>query len=406
MQPWIQRTKRLTQALIISGTLNIGFIATFIYSVIKEKQEILPIELKAPVACKTGQTNADILRSYTLLSFQDLILHLENKDLIEEGLSKRDLSLGCLVAFHHFHLDKALGGIPLQKRVIPFANADGQERIELPVFPGLADYHFQAILHYVKTEKWPLTSQGLFYEIKRSQIPRDPSLLEAFSLAPECHLVSALFSKTGIHLPREEFVELLSQGEWSTLAQFTSEQRRAPDLTPERRRAFLLAYLDHHSKIAARLLLNSDPEFALKRLEDAKVIDILELYGSRTQILETYAKELLASPRTDAVHRRAASLLYAFVGEKIPEPYLHTAALNRFLPQSAPPAIVQVALPEVIPPKAERKIHTVEPGENLWKIARKYRVSIEEIMRVNHLESERLRPGKQLEIPLQKTGQS
>lgn len=44
-------------------------------------------------------------------------------------------------------------------------------------------------------------------------------------------------------------------------------------------------------------------------------------------------------------------------------------------------------------------MHVIEPGDNLWKIARKYKVSVEEIKRVNHLETEKLRPGKQLEIP-------
>jgi LysM repeat protein len=45
-------------------------------------------------------------------------------------------------------------------------------------------------------------------------------------------------------------------------------------------------------------------------------------------------------------------------------------------------------------------MYIVENGDSLWKISRKFHVSIEEIMRANHLESERLRPGKQLEIPV------
>lgn len=41
--PWIRRTKWLTQALIISGTLNIGLLATFIYFVIQDKQQSFSI---------------------------------------------------------------------------------------------------------------------------------------------------------------------------------------------------------------------------------------------------------------------------------------------------------------------------------------------------------------------------
>jgi hypothetical protein len=178
---WVSRNKWLTQALIISVTVNIGLIATFINFVIKDKQEALALEL-TPVkeTADPLATNVQLLRSYSLLPTQELLLRLENKDLLEEGLTKRDLSLACLVAFHHFNLDKALGGLPLQKRTIPFTNHEGQERIDVPVFPGLADYQFQAILQYAKTEKWPLTSQGLFYEMKRSGPPHDLSLLDAF----------------------------------------------------------------------------------------------------------------------------------------------------------------------------------------------------------------------------------
>ena len=41
--PWASRAKWLTQALIISGTLNIGLIATFVYFVLKDKQASLAI---------------------------------------------------------------------------------------------------------------------------------------------------------------------------------------------------------------------------------------------------------------------------------------------------------------------------------------------------------------------------
>ena len=51
------------------------------------------------------------------------------------------------------------------------------------------------------------------------------------------------------------------------------------------------------------------------------------------------------------------------------------------------------------PPKSKKKAHTVESGDNLWKIARKYQVSVEDLMRTNRMDTEKLRPGKQLEIP-------
>ncbi len=400
--PWVRRTKWLTQALIISGTLNIGLTATFAYFVLKEKQEALTIEQKPALkTTATDTTNAQLLHAYSLLPYQELLLRLESKDLIEDGLTKRDLALACLTAFHHFNLDKALGGLPLQKRTLPFTNHDGQETIEIPIFPGLADYQFQAIVQYAKTEKWPLTSQGLFYELKRS-ISKDPSLLDAFYLSPEYHAISTLLTKTNISLPRDQIIELICEGEWKPLSTLAEQQRLSLDLTPDRRRLFLLDSLSHHSKVAAKIFLESDLDFVSKRLDDTQILTLLDLHSDKS--LENFAKELLASPRTDAVRKRAATLLYSFAAEPLPEPYQHDTALRRFLPQLVAPKpleqpIVVQAPPKPVAPKPKKKFHTIEPGDSLWKIARKYKVSVEELMRVNHLETEKLRLGKQLEIP-------
>lgn len=409
---WVRRTKWLTQALIISGTLNIGLIATFVYSAMKDKQNALAIELMPPhdISKDPSLTNSQFLRNYSLLPYQELLLRLENQDLLEEGLTKRDLSLACLVAFHHFNLDKALGGLPLQKRSISFKNNDESETIEVAVFPGLADYQFQAILQYAKTEKWPFTSQGLFYELKRLPNPRDPSLVDAFNISPEYHAVYTLLTKTGVNVSREQIIDLICEGEWKTLSEFTGRQRIAMDLTPECKREFLMEYLNNHSRLAAKLLLDFDLDFVLRRLGDAQILTILDLCSEKSPTLESFTKELLASPRTDAVWKRAASLLYAFSGELLPEPYNHQAALQRFLPQTVAqparetlPAVIQTSSAIPAPAnnkvKPKKKTHVVEPGDNLWKIARKYNVSVEEIMRVNRLDTEKLRPGKQIEIP-------
>jgi nucleoid-associated protein YgaU len=123
---------------------------------------------------------------------------------------------------------------------------------------------------------------------------------------------------------------------------------------------------------------------------------LLDLCSEKTPALEQFARQLLTSPRTDPVLKRAGALLYVFAGESVPEPYDHALALQRFFP--TPKA--KVALPPAPTAAApKKKLHTIEPGDNLWKIARKYRVSVEEIMRANRLDSEKLRPGKQLEIP-------
>jgi len=396
--PLLRKTKWVTQALILSGTLNIGLLATFIYFAIKDKQQHVAIEL-TPLPSRSANssfTNEQLLHAYALLPYQELLLRLENKDLIEVGLAKRDLALACLVAFHHFNLEKALGNSPLQKRILPFFNQNNQEKIELTVYPGLTDEHFHAIQQYSKTEKWPLTTQGLFYELKRAPQPRDPSLIDAFTITTEYHTLFTLFAKTSLPLSHAQLIDLLCDGDWSTFAQFTSE-RQAIDLSLDYRRSLLLSYLKHHSTTAAQLLLNHDREFLLKRLDDSSILTLLDLLDPQTPQLDLLAKELLASPRTDAIWKKSAHILYTLSGELLPEPYDHQASLHRFLFATAPSK--PTPQPKPTTPKTGKRIHVVQAGDSLWKIAHKYHVTVPELMRANHLETEKLRLGRELEIP-------
>lgn len=413
--PLIQRTRKVTQLLIASGALNIVLLSTFVYLVLKDRELSVPFELKPSSKEKITNTitNEQLLRAYSTLSFQDLLLRLDNKDLIEDGYTKRDLSLACLVAFHHFNLERALGGLELQKRLIPFRNAQGQEQIPLVIFPGLADFQYQAILHYARTEKWPFTPQGLFFEIQRTTFPRDPTLLEAFYLTPHFHTAFLLFTRTGLKLEREIVVEMLAQGDWAILSGFTDQQRIAQDLSIERRRSLLLDYLGQRATLAAKLFVETDLEFALKRMSDAQILTLFDLLPPNYAPLLNFAKELIASPRSDAVWKKAANLLYMARAETLPEPYDHLATLRQFAPHMLPvqtavaapsvaPSQLEPVMTQVktsVPKPAKRRTHTVANGENLWKIARKYHVSIDSIKRLNHLESERLRVGKVLEIP-------
>lgn len=374
--PWVIRTKRLTQALIISGTLNVSLLGTFFYFVLRDKNDSLSIELK-PLTTEAKlppTSNLEILRSYCVLSYQQLLICLENQDFVEQGIKKRDLALSCLVAFHHFNLDKALGGISLQKRSILLSQEKGSEVIEVPVFPGLADYQFQAIIHFAKTEKWPFTAQGLFYELKRSTPPYNSSLINAFSLTSEYHSVYMLFSKTGISCSTKQLIDLLTEGEWIDLTNFSLSQRVALDLSIERCRSFLLAYLEKRSKTAALLLLESSPEFCLQQLEDRHILLFFDLFHG-SPLLKNLSKGLLAAPRTDVVWQLAAQALgYSQIPAK------------------------KIEKPEIKKPLY--KTYKVQAGDNLWKIARAHKVSIKEIMQINQLETDKIRPDHCLQIPI------
>ncbi len=384
--PWIKRTRFLTQALVLSGALNICLVATFLYSVLKDKHEILSVSQKEVNhnAITPVRTNEELLQAYSFLPFSELLLRLDNLEPIEEGLSKRDIALACLVAFHHFPLEKSLGGWTPQKRQISMRNMEGQEAISVNVFPGLSDFQFQAIAQFAKTEKWPLSSQGLFYELKRQEGNHDLSLLETFYLTPEFHLVSTLFFKTGLPLTKAEIITLLTSGEWSLLSDWMNQQNILSDISVEARRAFLLSYLDRNSPIAAELLFKSENEFCLKKLSDPQMLFLLSVLKAKEISCESFVRELIASPRTDAVRDFAGSLYPTFIAKQ-PEP----------TPVQEEPKVIQTALPV----EKKKIIHTVEAGENLWKIARKYHVTADAIMHHNHLETDKVKPGRKLEIP-------
>jgi hypothetical protein len=390
-QSWIKRARWLTGALIISGTLNIGFLTTFIYMVLKEKERPLAVEISQIVEKSSRHTASQLnmqqlLSKYSTLSFQELMVCLSNKEHIESGYTKRDLALACLVSFHHFNVERALGGLKLQRRTIAFTNSEGGEKIQLDIFAGLADYQYQAISSYAKTEKWPLTSQGLFFELKSTSPPYEHTLLEAFYLTPEFHFLSTLFSKSGVPLRKESLALLLSEGRWETIREYAALLRSTSEFTPSRRREFLLQLVDEESRLAARLLVKLDEEIALHKFDDEQILSLLDLLGNN--VPEPFVKKLLASPRSDRIWKKAQEAL----GSPIELPKVAKKA-----PPPAPAAPQPLLMPKPAAPR--QTVHTVVTGDSLWKIARKYQISVSAIQEKNGLESDRLRPGQKLIIP-------
>mgnify|MGYP001570749596 CR=1 FL=1 len=403
MQPqWEKKSRFLTQLLIWSGALNIGLLSSLVYLVLRDRPESIPFDLKPAVTSKMIQTSThEILSSFSTLSWAELTSYLDNTDLIEDGYKKRDLALATLVAFHGLDIERALQGSWVQRRVIALARKEGPEEITLTLYPGLSEDQFSAIQRFIQTEKFPYTAMGLFYEIQHSSTPRDPALLEAFYLTPEFNAVQTLCQRTGIHLPKEFLIEMLAQGDWKTLHKFESEQKEAMDLTPDRLKQFLTNYVRNRSNLAAKILLQWDREFILKRLDDRELISFIDLFKEPAPALENLLKELITSPRSDKVWRKAAEGLYSFSAQPMPEPYDHQVTLATFAGMRLPiaPILPVPSISSPLPAKKEPLKHTIAFGENLWKIARKYKVSIAAIKKANHLETDKLREGKTLIIP-------
>ena len=233
-------------------------------------------------------------------------------------------------------------------------------------------------------------------------MPRESSLLEAFYLTPEFTTLMTLFNRAGVPLPSEYVIEMIAQGDWSLIERFTQEQKLSQDLSPSRLKNLLSSYVRCRSVLAAKILLEWDRDFILKKLDDPDLMVFLDLFSTKTASLETFLKEIITSPRSDAIWKKAAEKLYAFSDLPCPEPYDHLVTLQTFAPnllQDRHATQQQEIVPPAAVPVKGKRTHLVQSGENLWKIARKYKVSIDALKKANQLETDKLRPGKELVIP-------
>jgi hypothetical protein len=384
---WVKKFRVLTFSLIFSGALNIGLMAALIV-----KQD-LPMGLekssKKTVEHRIG--SVAVLQTLSKQSFKELVTQLTNRELIEEGYSQRDLALSALVGFHYFNIEKALSTTELQKRLVAL---DDHRSIEL--FPGLSDEQFDAVIRFAYQEKWPLTSKGLFALLQKLPAPQDETLVQAFAVTPEFYALQALFRKSEAPQEPGVLLSLVTEGSWELLDRFAKEQSQLLDLSPEKRRRLLLSYLAHHSPTAAHLLLKTDFAFVTKRLDDRGILDFVSLLATKTEEGEKFCVSLLQSPRGDAVWRAAVEKLYAFAGEPLPEPFDVRTAAARFAPVSTAKPATEAPKPVS---KAALRIHTVKEGDSLWKIARQYKVKVDDVVNLNGIQNNKLVPGMKLQIP-------
>ena len=459
----LQRIRRLSQALLISGALNIGVLSLLLYWVLRERPPTPYCELKPasyeqqqiPLADQRRCTEA--IAELSRLSFPQLVSRLTNMQMIEDGYAERDLALACLTAFHHFDIHRALpkNAQPQQKRFFAWRPKAMEPSIPLIIYPDLKQHHFDALVQFAKTERWPLTSEGLFLLLqdqkKRNEL--NDNLIESFVLTPEFWTVELLFNRSGQQLAKQEILTIVLEGNWPLLKQFVEQQRQLQDSSDARRQKFLLDYLKAGSPSAARLLLKTEWEFAVKKLDDQQAIAILQLMARDIPESERFAIEMLISPRSTNVWRKASEWLYVKTGEPLPDNWDYQIALSRFAPEqsqvlpslkpkplSTPPPLqgvvpkppnippIKESAPPKKPPKTspkppkapvpptvkkepekkpakipspqpKQRSYIVQEGDSLWKIARLFGVKIEDIRTLNEIQSDILKPGMSLKIP-------
>lgn len=381
-----KKFKTLSLALIFSVTLNIGLVAYFLIqdspiSFARTRSKNLQIEA----------SNAKILSQMSRLTFRELVSYLTNRTLVEEGYSKRDLAVAALTAYHHFNIEKALSGKPEQMRVHRLSD---DQTIEL--YPSLTEAQFEAIIRFAYQEKWPLTAKGLFFHLQ-THPEREESLEQAFFHTPEFYAMQLLFQKTDVPQDSETLLNLISEGSWTQLESFTSEQAEILDFSIDKRRELLMGYISLHSPTAAKLLLKTDFHFALKKLEDRNILDLLTLMKKECPEGKEFCLDLLRSPRSNAIWNAAAMTLYSYVGEMPTQPIDPKAVIARFSSGEKEPVVVSA--PKPTPKPEPSRYHIVKEGETLWKISRTYKVQIDEIVKLNGLEKDTLFPGMTLKVP-------
>jgi LysM repeat protein len=299
---FVKKIRHLSLALIISGALNMGVLSALLYWTLRERPPTPYCELKpasyeqqqVPLADLRGCK--EMLTHLSRLSFPQLVNSLSRTQLVENGYTERDLALACLITFHHFDIQRALpkNAQPRQQRFLTWKPDGHQPPVTLVFYPHLTQQHFNAIIQFAKTERWPLTAEGLFSLLKKQKKEQwDANLVETFMLAPEFWTVELLFNRSGQQVDKQDLLLLLLEGEWSDLKQFVDQQRQRHDQSEARRQKFLLDYIKAGSPSAAKLLQKTDQASVLARLErpvmaetSAVVLSVTTQAVARTYVVQ------------------------------------------------------------------------------------------------------------------------
>ena len=386
----VAQIRKLTIALIISGTFNIALAGLFFYWYAREQPptpyfELKPAKIeKQQVTLTASPYMNKLINQYKELSFETLKGQLNHVQVVEALLSKREIALACLSAFHHLDLERFLANHPLlrQKRMTITYQTNRGEQSTLYAYPGLNDKHFKEIFFFLKTERWPFKSKGLFLLLqKEPKEARDATLMDAFMMTSEFLSAELLFARAEYPTDKEELLNMLLEGTWKQLSSFAEQQKIAQDLSPERRQRFLIDYFENGSKIAM-YYLDREQQKTKPPLEVAeKKVEIATIGQKKNSLPSELPKTALPPP----VAEKKKSITSAK-----PPPLT--------LPDKKP---LISSIPHKLPSslKKQERTYIVQEGDSLWKISKKFNVDIDRLRAYNQLQTDALKPGKSLRIP-------
>ncbi len=397
-------SKWAVQSLVFSVALNVALLTSLIFNAVKFKGPIEKYTTTHPISqapsTDLSQSLENTLMQFLSLDERALINLLGSKVSLEDGFCECDIALSVLRNQFDFDLKRALLGQEFKERFILISNQESLN-VSYPIVSGLTNSQYQMVETFAQNELWPLTSQGLYKKL--AQGLEDTSLKNAFYLSKEFLYVEGLFRSLSV--PKEVLIKIILQGPWEILEGFTNERAAASDINNPARLKWLCKYLDFGSELAAQLILEIDPEHALKKLSDNQVVALLSLLEKRSNLSENFALHLSVSQRSDWVRQEACRLLYHYASRPFPEVFNYEEALQ-YISQKyqVQPSenIPQLSTQPVIvaePPENSQKHYTVQDGDNLWKIAKKHQVKLDVLKAANGLDSDLIKVGKTLIIP-------
>lgn len=389
----------LIQLLIFSFTLNIGLIVTLCYQALSREPRVVYNEQQQPAICtKLSISSAEVVKELMDGSYQDVLEALEDRTHVQDGFRRRDLALACLVEYHFFDIARALSGGVLSKRILSFVHQEGGEIFYLPVFVGLEDVHFQLVKGFVDMYEWPLSPEGLFYELKERRERAPNSLINAFFATSHFSSIYTFFRRYDTDLAKEKLLLMLLEGPWEEIENFYKTWQGQPEITTEHIRTFLMEFIKSGSKYAASIWIGIDGEYLIRNLDDTDLFCVIDTVEGNLLEEKLFLKKLICSIRSDQIRRAAALKLFALEGEGPPEPYDHELVLKRFMPSMFGEEKKTYSYD---PHYVVNRKHLVQKGDSLWKLSRRYGVSIEVLRKENRLQSDVLKPGSELVIPVQ-----
>ncbi|AHK63796.1 hypothetical protein BOKEGFJH_00923 [Chlamydia avium] len=353
-----KNTRWLWQALILSAGLNIVFLLLFYTTIFRKDLYKLQLFSGPLVArsCRVQKIPEDFLDYLSESSLEDLYCLLDENRLFYG----RPIKLWALsVAMHTYNIDVASAlSHPL---VFTELRSGGKTWL----LPNLDEKDYCSIRQYLSCQRYPFTSQGLFLTLAKNI---DHGLVDEECLYHFCLTEEFLYLRTLLCGAEEQVSTIaalahmvIRNGE-KVFFSLCDKHNRSTAISDQQRRKVLCTYVDLGEPLAALLLLVHDEDWVIHEFTDEVLQSFVFLLPKESPYSKKFISRLLSSPRCHIYQH-------------------HEAVIDKDSP-------------------IKYEEYVVKEGESLWLIARRFGITVEEIMRENHMNHHRLMPGTRLKLPL------